>query len=87
MQQNNNKNPDAVALGKRGGLVGGIARARALSAEQRSEIASKAACTRWKRPFLEDPYKTVLKDLRSQRDQIDRAIAVIELLRFCSSTG
>ena len=41
------KNPAAVALGRLGGLKGGKARARALTPEQRSEIAKKAAKTRW----------------------------------------
>jgi len=41
------KNPAAVALGHLGGLKGGKARAEKLSAERRSEIASKAAQTRW----------------------------------------
>ena len=43
------KNPDAVALGRRGGLVGGVARAAGLSAEQRSLIARKAAKKRWEK--------------------------------------
>lgn len=42
------KNPHAVALGKLGGQKGGAARRDALTAEQRSEIASKAARVRWK---------------------------------------
>lgn len=42
------KNPAAVALGRRGGLVGGKARAAALSPAKRSEIAKKAAAARWK---------------------------------------
>lgn len=42
------KDPNAVALGRKGGLKGGKARANSLSAEQRSEIAKKAAETRWK---------------------------------------
>jgi hypothetical protein len=42
------KNPAAVALGRLGGLKGGKARAIKLSAERRSEIASKAAETRWR---------------------------------------
>ena len=42
------KNPAAVALGRRGGLKGGKARAEALSPAQRSEIAKKAAAARWK---------------------------------------
>jgi hypothetical protein len=41
------KNPFAVALGRRGGLKGGKARAAALSSQQRSEIAKKAARSRW----------------------------------------
>jgi hypothetical protein len=41
------KNPAAVALGRLGGVKGGIARAKALSARRRHEIARKAALTRW----------------------------------------
>lgn len=41
------KDPLAVALGRRGGLKGGRARARKLTAEQRRESASHAAKTRW----------------------------------------
>ena len=41
------KNPSAVDLGRRGGLKGGKARADSLSREQRSQIARKAAITRW----------------------------------------
>ena len=41
------KNPAAVSLGRLGGLKGGKARAERLSAEQRSEIAKKAAMIRW----------------------------------------
>ena len=41
------KNPAAVALGRLGGLKGGAARAKALSAKKRSEIAKKAAAKRW----------------------------------------
>lgn len=41
------KDPAAVALGRKGGLKGGKARAEKLSAEQRSEIAKKAAQSRW----------------------------------------
>lgn len=43
------KNPAAVALGRLGGLKGGKARARKLTAEERSEIAKKAAAARWKK--------------------------------------
>ncbi|MFN8140087.1 MAG: hypothetical protein U0R49_09855 [Fimbriimonadales bacterium] len=41
------KDPAAVELGRRGGLKGGKARAKKLTAEQRSEIAKKAAKKRW----------------------------------------
>lgn len=41
------KNPAAVQLGRLGGLKGGPARARKLTAKQRSDIARKAARTRW----------------------------------------
>jgi hypothetical protein len=38
----------AAALGRRGGLKGGPARAAALSPKKRSDIAKKAAAARWK---------------------------------------
>lgn len=41
------KNPAAVALGRLGGLKGGAARAKSLTAKKRSEIAKKAASARW----------------------------------------
>lgn len=37
----------AAALGRKGGLKGGKARAAALTPEQRQEIAKKAAAKRW----------------------------------------
>lgn len=37
----------AAALGRRGGLKGGPARAASLTAKKRSEIAKKAAAARW----------------------------------------
>jgi hypothetical protein len=39
----------AIDSGRRGGLKGGIARAEKLTTEQRSEIARKAAATRWRK--------------------------------------
>jgi len=41
------KNPAAVALGRLGGLKGGKARAKSLTAAKRKEIAEKAAASRW----------------------------------------
>ena len=43
------KNAEAVALGRRGGLKGGKARAAKLTAEERREIAKKAAAVRWRK--------------------------------------
>lgn len=43
------KNPAAVALGRLGGLKGGHARAKKLSARRRKAIAKKAAKIRWKK--------------------------------------
>jgi hypothetical protein len=43
------KNPAAVALGRLGGLKGGVARAKKLSPKKRKEIAQKAAKARWKK--------------------------------------
>ncbi len=45
--ESDQKNPNAVALGRLGGLKGGPARAKRLSAKRRKEIAKKAAQTRW----------------------------------------
>jgi hypothetical protein len=42
-------NPHAAALGRLGGLKGGPARAAALSAKRRREIAKAAARARWRR--------------------------------------
>lgn len=41
------RNPNAVALGRLGGLKGGKARAKALSPSQRTKIARLAAQKRW----------------------------------------
>ena len=41
------KDPAAVALGRKGGLKGGKARADSLSQARRSEIAKRAAKIRW----------------------------------------
>jgi hypothetical protein len=44
------KDPAAVALGRKGGLKGGKARAASLTERRRREIAKKAARARWKVP-------------------------------------
>jgi hypothetical protein len=43
------KDPKAVSRGKLGGQLGGKARARALTKQQRSEAARKAVSARWKK--------------------------------------
>ncbi|HEV3321548.1 MAG TPA: hypothetical protein VG147_05080 [Solirubrobacteraceae bacterium] len=43
----NGKDPAAVALGRRGGLKGGKARAEKMTAEERSAAAKRAAAARW----------------------------------------
>jgi hypothetical protein len=43
------KDPAAVALGRKGGLKGGKARAAKMTPEERSEAARKAAAARWER--------------------------------------
>ena len=52
------KNPAAVALGRLGGLKGGKARAHKLTAQERQEIARKAAQARWKSNGDEDTVHT-----------------------------
>jgi hypothetical protein len=45
------RNPNAVALGRLGGLIGGKARAKALTKNERVRIAHSGAKARWgKRP-------------------------------------
>lgn len=41
------KDPAAVALGRKGGLKGGKARAEKMTPEERSEAAKRAAAARW----------------------------------------
>jgi hypothetical protein len=41
------RDPAAVALGRKGGLKGGRARAAKMTAEERSEAARRAARARW----------------------------------------
>ena len=45
----NGSDPQAAKLGRNGGLKGGRARAEGLSAEQRSDIARRAAQARWRK--------------------------------------
>jgi hypothetical protein len=47
-ENDSEKNPAAVILGRLGGIKGGPARAKKLSKKKRHEIAQKAAKARWK---------------------------------------
>lgn len=65
------KDPAAVVLGRKGGMKGGKARAKKLTAKQRSTIAKKAAATRWHEqpegsgePLEPKPRRRVLKTPR-----------------------
>jgi hypothetical protein len=44
------KDPAAVALGRKGGLKGGKARAAKMTADERSNAAKRAAAARWGKP-------------------------------------
>lgn len=48
------KNPAAVALGRKGGLKGGKARAASMTPEERKEAAQRAARARWARETPRD---------------------------------
>jgi hypothetical protein len=46
-ERDDGKDPAAVALGRKGGLKGGAARAKLLTKKKRHAIAKKAARARW----------------------------------------
>ena len=48
-QEDDGKDPRAIARGRKGGLIGGRSRAATLTAEQRVEAARLAANVRWKK--------------------------------------
>jgi len=43
------KDPAAVALGRKGGLIGGKARWKGVSQKKRAQLARKAAQARWRK--------------------------------------
>lgn len=53
-KQEPEKDPAAVALGRKGGLKGGHARAAKMTPEERSESARKAVLARWERAKRND---------------------------------
>jgi hypothetical protein len=48
-QEDAGKDPAAVALGRKGGLKGGKARAESMTPEERSAAAKRAAEARWRK--------------------------------------
>lgn len=48
LEPDEGKDPAAVALGRKGGLKGGKARAAKMTPEERSESARRAAQARWR---------------------------------------
>jgi hypothetical protein len=78
------KNSAAVALGRKGGLKGGLARAASLTPAQRSASATKAVRARWAKSgkgtasgeqAIEKPRATLVP--RSAAGNSDRALAVL----------
>ena len=43
------KNPEAIKRGRKGGKKGGATRSGSLSAEERHNLAKRAAATRWRK--------------------------------------
>ena len=83
-QNDLNKNPAAVALGRLGGLKGGPARAAALSREERSRIAQVAAKARWKPMALYCPFCQKNNDIEVEEiDENEYAV----LCNDCSVCG
>lgn len=74
------KNPAAVALGRKGGQKGGPARAAKLTSEERSEIARKAVRARWDRANTK-PERTISKtktvNPKNKPDVPDHAVLVL----------
>ena len=67
---NAGKNPAAVALGRLGGLKGGVARAKTLSAEQLSDIGKKGAAARAARKMpIEQPSKSVTSQPKRHKNK------------------
>lgn len=86
--QGERKDPLAVELGRRGGLRGGLIRAKSLSPERRSQIAAHAARTRWStRP--PDPTRAgahELSDGRRRKGAVTR-LSILEAARALLSAG
>jgi hypothetical protein len=70
------KDPAAVALGRKGGLKGGKARAANMTPERRAEVARKAAQARWghnRRLHMRKQILLTSADIRRWQDEIQKA--------------
>jgi AcrR family transcriptional regulator len=70
MPERSSKNKAAVALGRRGGRVGGARRAAVLSPERRSRIAAEAARARWARVRGDEPEPAAERDASRTRERL-----------------
>jgi hypothetical protein len=77
------KNPAAVALGRRGGRKGGLARAAKLTPEERSKIARKAVRARWDKANSE---RELLRTPKAARKNDTSDDAVLQLLHRIKTT-
>ena len=78
------KNRAAVALGRKGGKKGGLARAAKLTPEERSEIARKAVRARWDKANAKRERSTPKTKASVNSDNSDRA--VLQLLKRIKAT-
>ena len=86
----NSKNPHAVALGRRGGLVGGRVRARRLSAEQRSASAATAARARWGTPRRKPTAPSPVRErilTAARRAFLSRGVDAAQVGRIARAAG
>jgi hypothetical protein len=60
----NQKDPAAVALGRKGGKKGGFARAASMTPKQRSESARKAVQARWAKAKDENELRRLTEELQ-----------------------
>lgn len=76
------KNKHTQKLGRQGGLIGGIARAQALSKERRSEIAKLAAKKRWAQTKEKETMHSWQKVLTRSDAQVETEGSKMPFLRF-----
>ena len=81
MSDHTSVNGVAAEMGRRGGLKGGRARAEALTAEQRSELARNAASARWHRDCKGYANPRILESLEKALEAIDAEIAQLRIER------